>query len=226
MDNELYFFRILQEALQNPEPGLALSQAFDRIERLGVQEAYRGGLENFQRFMAEVRSCRNLMRTNYARELIVALVTNASEFSTEQRQTALAFLASNPEWRSEYEQLLGQFGERSSQGLSPAIQVYRDGNRVGEMTFDDPGVSRSLGQITPGLYLLKLSTGLVLWEGQLAGRDLLWVEAFGAQKLELAAETEQVQRQPTGEISLLGGEVILRIFAGIECGDLEIEWIA
>jgi hypothetical protein len=224
MANELYFIRILQEALQNPQPRVALDQALAEIGRLGAQEAYRSGWENFQRFMAEVSSCRDLLRSDAVRELIVALATDSPELDPQQRQAALEVIHSNPQWHREYEQMRAQLVPES--GREPAaIQVYRDGNRVGEMTFVEPGASRSLGQITPGLYLLKLSTGLVLWEGELAGPDLFWAEAFGAENLKLAAETEQVQRQPTGEIELLRGEVILRIFAGLECGDLEVEWI-
>ena len=225
MGNELYFIPIIEQALGDREPRPALRLAFGKIKRLGAHEPYRSGFGNFQQFMEEVRSCRNLARTDHARALIVELATAGSGFSAEQRRAALAFVERNPEWKSEYEQLLGRFGARSSHERSPVIQVYCDGKEVGEMTFDEPGTSRSLGDIVPGAYLLKLATGLALWEGQLSGRDLLLLEALGPENLKLAAETEPVRRRSTGEIMLLGGEVILRVFAGIECGDMEVEWV-
>jgi len=175
MANELYFIRILQEALQSPEPEPALGRALDEIERLGAQDAYRSGFENFQQFMEEVWSCHNLMRSDWARELIVELATEGSELGPEQRQAAMKAIDSSPQWQSEYEQLRGQLGQESGQDLSPMIQVYRDGNRVGEMILNEAGASESLGQIIPGAYLLKLGTGLVLWEGEMAGQRVQFV---------------------------------------------------
>lgn len=225
MDSELYFIPILREALQRPELGRALGEAFARIKCLGAQEAYRSGYDNFQQFMEAVSCHHQLARSDSVRELIVELVTNAPGFSAEQLRAARELIASNPEWQSEYEQLRNQFGDEDWQTVSLAIEVYRDGLWVGEMILDEPGDSRSLGQITPGSYLLRLNTGLVIWEGQLTDRDLLWTEAFGRKNLATAAETAEVPGPVTRTIDLLGGEAILRICAGPECGGIKLEWI-
>jgi len=221
MANELYFISILQEALRDPEPRRALGRALATIQRLGAQRSYRSGFENFQQFMEEVWSCHDLIRGDRVRELIIELVVDASAFSGEQMQAAMKVIDANPDWRNEYEQLRSQVAEE----IPPAVEVYRGGQRIGEMNLEKVGARRSLGQIIPGAYLLRLNTGLVLWEGQLTGRDLLWAEAFGPESLDMAAETAEVRRRPTRAVVLLGGEAILRIFAGIEDGAIEVEWV-
>jgi hypothetical protein len=221
MANELYFIPILQKALQDPEPRQALGRAFERILVLGAQTSYRSGLENFRRFMEEVQSCRDLMKDDGVRELILEVVTDAAAFSRAQLDAAMQVIDSNPEWKSEYEQLRHQLAEE----IPPTVQVYRGSQLIGELVFYEHSDSRSLGHITPGQYLLRLSTGMVLWEGQLTGRDLLWAEAFGPESLDLAAETAEVPEAPFREIELLDGEVILRVCVGIEDGKIDVEWI-
>ena len=220
MANELYFIPILQEALQGREPPQALGRAFERILVLGAQTSYRSGLENFQRFMEEVQSCRDLMKGDRVRELILELVTEATAFNRAHLDAAMQVIDSDPDWKCEYEQLRRQFAEE----ISPTVEVYRSHQLIGELMFDKPGDSRPLGHITPGQHLLRLSTGLVLWEGQLTARDLLWVEAFGPESLELAAKTPEARGQPTRIVAMLDGELILRVFAGIEDGEIEVEW--
>ena len=176
MANELYFVPILQEALQDPEPGPALGRALDTIQRLGAQVDYRSGFENFRQFIQEVWSCHDLIGGDQVSELIIELATDASAFDRAQLEAAMKVIDSNPDWKNEYEQLRSQ-------------------------------------------------VGLILWEGQLTGRDLLWADAFGPESLELAAETANVQRRPTRRVVLLGGEVILRVFARIEGGEIEVEWV-
>jgi hypothetical protein len=221
MAGELYFIAMLQGALQDPEPRQALGRAFDTIRHLGAQTSYRSGFENFQQFMEEVQSCRDLVKGDGVRELILELVTDAVAFNRGQRDAAMRVIDSNPGWKSEYEQLRSQVAEE----ISPTVEVYSGNQLIGEMIFDKLGDSRSLGQIAPGQYLLRLSTGLVLWEGQLTSRDLSLVEAFGPESLELAAETAEVPEPPFRQIELRDGEAMLRIFAGPECGRIEVKWV-
>ena len=83
---------------------------------------------------------------------------------------------------------------------------------------------RTVDGIHPGLYTLKLDSGMVIWEGQLSARDLIWAEAFGGKNLDLAAETFDIRRRPARKIEVSEAAVTLRTFAGLETGSLEIEF--
>ena len=90
----------------------------------------------------------------------------------------------------------------------------------------DAGLSRGfarLDNINPGFHSLSLDTGRVLWEGELTESHLLWAVAFPGEPLPMAADTGEAGNQPTLEEDLLDGEVVLRVFPGLEGGSMEIE---
>ena len=103
------------------------------------------------------------------------------------------------------------------------IVIERNDEVVGTCSFEQPFGARSVGDSAPGDYRVKLDTGRVLWEENLAERDLLWSKAFPGEPLKMAADSGQPIGKPTREISLLEGTVILRVFAGVESGFMEIE---
>jgi hypothetical protein len=80
-----------------------------------------------------------------------------------------------------------------------------------------------LSEVSPGRYLLKFSTGRVIWEGDLTGRDLIWSLAFPGQPLELAAHTGKHDKTPSLTVTLLDGDIILHVFPGIRAGLLQIQ---
>ena len=71
--------------------------------------------------------------------------------------------------------------------------------------------------------MVRFSNGRVLWEGDLTKEDLIWAFAYPAMDLPMAAETEAGQQDPTRAISLLEGEFILYVFAGLEAGEIKID---
>ncbi len=103
------------------------------------------------------------------------------------------------------------------------IIIERNDEVTATCSFEQPSGTRSVDGIAPGDYRVKLDTGRVLWEGCLAERDLLWSKAFPGEPLKMAADSGQPIGNPTREISLLEGTVILRVFAGVESGFMEIE---
>jgi len=82
----------------------------------------------------------------------------------------------------------------------------------------DPAI---IGNVLPGRYTVRFSNGRVLWEGELSKEDLLWAYAFPGKDLAMAAETEVSQGKPTRTISLLSGEIMLSVFAGLESGQIK-----
>lgn len=208
---------ILEKALQGPDLDVSLRQAFDRIKQLGAQGDYQEGLENFKEFMEEVFSYHNLVENDYARELIIELALQTFAIGKEEMQAALKVIDSRPEWKREYDQFHRQVVQENEQNVLPVIQVFSGDQLIGQMSFYETPDRKSLDEISPGNYLLKLHTGVVLWEGELTAGDLI------CRRLEMAAETDEVKRQPTKQIELWHGEVILRVFAGIESGSIEVE---
>ena len=114
--------------------------------------------------------------------------------------------------------------EETDRPLSCGIELETDGVPVAGYVLKPGGETWSVAGIRPGRYRLKLETGLVLWEGRLAERDLVWSQAFPGQALRLAADTEESAQRPTREVGLLEGAVVLRVFAGVEAGTMEIEF--
>lgn len=103
------------------------------------------------------------------------------------------------------------------------IIIERNDKVVATCSFEQPSGARSVDGIAPGDYRVKLDTGRVLWEGCLAERELLWSKAFPGKPLKMAADSGQPRSEPTREISLLEGTVILRVYAGVESGFMEIK---
>ena len=105
----------------------------------------------------------------------------------------------------------------------PVIQLICNDRMVDEMTFSERRKTNSIGGIVPGIYQIKLITGRVIWEGELTSKELIWSAAFPEQRLELAAETVDAEKTPTREIMVWDGEIMVRIYAGIESGSIEVE---
>ena len=121
------------------------------------------------------------------------------------------------------EELGAQILAAMDRPLSIEIIIERNDNVVATCSFEQPFGARNVDGIAPGDYRVKLDTGCVLWEGNLSERELLWSKAFPGKPLKMAADSGQPTGEPTREISLLDGTVILRVYAGVESGFMEIE---
>jgi hypothetical protein len=125
--------------------------------------------------------------------------------------------------REAAERLLDQFCRDFERPDALDIVVERDDKPVARRSFHVAPGKQVIGGIKTGSYLVSLDTGRVLWEGLLTEGDLVWAKAFPGRPLKMAADTGEDRGQPTRQIPLLHGSVVLRVFPGIECGTLEIE---
>ena len=224
MDDSLYFVTMLVEALRQPEPQRSLQEAFVQIERMGDQKRHSEGLLNFRRFMDIACSHADMVDLDAARELIAELATGALE-GEEQEAGLVNMIESHPVWKAEYEEMCAELvGQAPLDESMPIIGVFGREGKVGEMVFERVPGRASLEGILPGLCVLKLlNTGWVLWEGELTARDLIWTAAYGARDLKLAAQTGGARRRPTHRSVLPERHLILRTFAGLEHGTIELE---
>jgi hypothetical protein len=195
---------------------------------MGTLPEYANGFHQFQAFLAAVRTSAEAESAEgeteaLVRRLIIEVATETFEGDAEAHQMALELVQSRPEWRTEYERLAAELG--------PPLRVTQEweftlkrGNAVVEKfrLGRSSGVA-SVGGLRPGDYSLYFETGRLIWQLRLKESDLLLAAAYPSEPLELAADTGGAGNRPTLEERLLDGEVTVRVFAGFECGQMEIE---
>ena len=229
MNDDLYFLPLIIEALQKPESQIALKQAFERIKELGQQPQYKTGFIQFQRFMAEVNKASEIKTEipddvihEILQDLVLELTTGQLDDKKESRDI-LNLIISRPEWREEFEKLREEITMPESQFRQTEIIIEKDGKRFGIFSVGKSSNIIKVAGIKPAHYSFLLSTGRLIWEGNLTEKELLWSFAFPERDLEMAAKTDDMIKRTTREIKALKGEVIIRVFPEIESGNLEIE---
>ena len=220
-ENQLYFIPMIARALQGPEVKNALRKAFDRIERMGTENRYAEGFENFELFMQEAYNRHMATVTDHVRELMAMLGTGMFEGSPQEKELLLTMINSHPQWKAEFEAICRMEADENLAEAFPVIEVFSDTGIIIKKTFRKVPGRKSFEGIVPGSYRVKLvNTGWVLWQGELTAKELFWPKG---QNLLMAAETEDTQVPPTSRKVLLEGQMILRTFPGPEGGRLEIE---
>ena len=228
MGNELYFIQIIAKALKQKDTEQSLKQAFEEIKSLGTKPGYEQGFEQFQQFMNTVneqtkkKGTGDQLRTEIAKQLIVELATDTFEGTDEDKRKVLSIIKSNPQWRKEYDQLVAEIEELSQVPESIEILISRDNKPFESITFTKVPDTKGIDRITAGVYKIAFATGRAIWEGQLTEQYLLWARAYPGKPVKLAADTTGQKSEPTKEISVLDGEIIIRVFPSIESGRVEI----
>jgi len=223
MSHNLYFIPILAKALTQADVRKSLDNAFALIERLGHQQIYQEGYRNFCRFMSESFAHRQLLDEQTVRAALLRHIESTTAetkvcdlLDQIQKDKSLRF-------KEEHEALYREFELCTERTWIPTFHVICNGRELKRMSFPIKPGRRTVDAISPGHYTLKLDSGLVVWEGQLNARDLIWTQAFGEKDLELVAETIEIRHRPVREIQVPEAAMILRTFAGLEAGSLEIE---
>jgi hypothetical protein len=220
----LYYIPLIARALQEPDVKTSLRDAFSTIERLGRQERYSEGFQNFELFMDAAYCQYEIAAADYVLAVAAQLATGGFE-DGPQMKLLLDIIRSEPEWLAEYEAICrSQVQEDLSQSL-PVIRIIGEKGPIAEQSFSQVPGRLSFDGILPGNYVLELvNTGWIIWEGALTAKELIWSQAYPDRNLPLAAETTSAQIPATSEKDLLGSkDVVLRTYAGIESGRVEIE---
>jgi hypothetical protein len=225
---DLYFLPILARAHACKDPERAMREAFDEILKLGKNHQYERGFRQFQEFVKESfqpsgkdhRDVRLAVRDVIYR-VMYDLATDTFEGSEEQRRSLLSTFKDNAEWNAEYERIKQEAHDVSPPQMSLEIDVLKEGRIVGSFPFSKTPMT--IGAISMGSYIVRLSTGRILWEGDIAREEVLWTYAFPGKELTMAAETELSEQPATRTIPLLDGEFVMRVFPGLESGTIRIE---
>jgi len=117
---------------------------------------------------------------------------------------------------------LEDLAEGSREDLVFDFVIERDGAVVGTLPFPAPGGTRSIRGIIPGHYVVSVHGSRVIWEDDISRKDVLWTAAYPGLDLPAAAETDTRRNKPTRVVTLLDGEVTLRLYPGIRSGILDL----
>lgn len=104
----------------------------------------------------------------------------------------------------------------------PTVQLERDGTVLAEVIPCLAIHEVRISVIEPGDYAFRLSTGRVLWTGRIETNDVHWAAAFPTEALPLAADTGDAKEIHTRELRLLHGEIVARVYPGVEHGTIGI----
>lgn len=227
-DNNLYFIPMIARALKSANPKKAMHEVFDEIRQLGARPEYAEGFLLFIEFTKAFLEPSDTTSENWIQHirdavdrLMYDLATHTFIGSKEQEKALLAAFRKMPEWRAEYERVSKEAEGFLSHEQPIGVEVLRMDQILG--TFALSELPTTLFSIRPGRYVVRFSNGRVLWEGDLTKEDVIWAFAYPAMDLPMAAETESAQQTPTRSISLLNGELLIRVFAGLETGELTID---
>lgn len=227
-EKKLYFIPVIVRALQSGDPRRALEQAFEEIRELAKEAEYQEGYQQFKEFIKtaltpsdEASDERVRLLKSAIYRLLQDLATDTFEGDEDQKEALLRILRSYPEWDTEYIRIVEELNALSLTNVQLRVELLRGDRIIGSLPLSpDPAI---IGSVFPGSYTVQFSNGRILWEGELSKEDLLWAYAFPGKDLAMAAETEVSQGKPTRTISLLGGEIMLSVFAGLESGQIRME---
>jgi hypothetical protein len=225
--DNLYFIRILQEALKSSDSTTALKSAMEVIISMGKDPKYQEGFKNFQGLMKVIdkyavseKDQMGDIKFEIIRSRIVDFITNTFEGTDEERRIIIGFIAENPELASEFKKIQTELEAFLPSSPSIEIEIEKNGIRHGIFKLAEDADSIMIGDIQPGEYVIKLSTGLYLWQSRLNAEDVLWRMAFPGRKLPAAAETKAIRQDATVMAELLDGEAKLEVFPGLETGTM------
>jgi len=220
-ENLLYFIPVIARALQGSDVEKALREAFCRIERMGTEKRYAEGFENFEIFMDQAYDQHKIAVTDNIRELMAQLGAGMFEDLPREKEILLDIITLHPKWQAEFEAICHMGSDENFTEESPVIEVSSDRGFVLEKTFKTIPGCESFEDVLPGDYRVKLvNTSWIIWEGRLTDKELICSEG---KNLLAAAETGDAHTKSTSREVLLGGDMILCTYAGIESGSIVIE---
>ncbi|MBK8945374.1 MAG: hypothetical protein IPM32_08905 [Ignavibacteriae bacterium] len=215
-NNNLYFIPILINAMEKENQQEAIKKALIEIQNLGKQDSYKEGYQQFNQFLLSGYDQNKNITDSDLRELVVKIVTNEIELSETDRETILNKIKT--ENKLEYEKIFEVFKNKDA----IEIEIYKDGQLFNQITIDEKIKEYNITNIEPGDYDIKLSNGRILLKEQLTNEQLVLDIEGQKFKYNLAAETDEIEKQPSLVFELIKDEVKLEVYAGLEYGKFKI----
>lgn len=224
MANELYFIPLLLNAYDAPDRRAALVEAFTEIMRRGNEPGFEIGAKQFQLFMRIVLGAisSDIEDDRLLLDLFMRSEEPSAVVGDETREVLEHLLNQHPQYRQIVEDLRSVIEPLTDQDLPIEIVLEHEHQRMDtHALIQAPGKCRISGLI-PGDYTLRMAIGRVLWQGTLVSEDLEWAKAHPSRPLSMAAATGEEYNEPTREFDLLGGELLVKVFPGLEAGTMVI----
>jgi len=223
----LFFIPIIAGALESSDPDEAMKKAFDEITNRGRLPEYKDGYDQFLAFIhyaakPSVDDFEDDVRqlTDAIYRLIYDLASGDFDGTDQQKEEMISVLKKYPHWSTGFERIIEMINDLEVSAPEMGIQVLKEDRVIGILPVSKmPAVLR---QIRPGRYSIRLTTGRIVWQGRLNREDLIWAYAYFGKDLAIAAETEPGEQKPTKIVSLFGGELEMKVFAGLESGEVNI----
>jgi len=231
MNRSLFFIPILAKAMGQTNPRKALIDAFRQIGFLGKNSEYLNDFAMFSSFMTELGEIWNL-QSHLTGEPAASVIEDTTLQLTAEALAKVPF-----DWKTETDRadllpgLRKELGQRikslsliDTEPRQQELIVNRDKKTVALIHLVSHEPFHRISGLRPGNYTFELGSGRVLWTVELTYRDLVLKAAFPGKNLRLAADTgEERQVAHSREINVLNGELVFRIYPGLESGGLEID---
>jgi hypothetical protein len=114
-----------------------------------------------------------------------------------------------------------------TQGLGVELELLKDGQVVGRKALFEGTNKYYFDNVEPGHYVLRHGHGGILWEGELAAKDVMWKSAYPGVSFDGASGTENKATQTqvlfkTGRGSVVLGEAVLKVLPGLQSGRIGV----
>lgn len=231
MTKDLYFLRLICDAILQPNPNTAIVGAFQKIIELGQQPEYMLGFQQFKRFMAVIKdsiegeSKKTASKTGLVlNDLILQISNGLIEGDHNKIADFIKLIRFHPDWQENFDQMQQKYSIADARIIQLQIIIEKNEEIICSIPVEDDALFKKINNLTPGLYFVKLNTGRILWQGELTDQDLVWTTAFPETDLAMAADTGDHADHVTREISLLAGNLVIRVIPALEGGCIELEF--
>jgi hypothetical protein len=220
-NKNLYFIPIIAKAFESPNPVDSMHDAISEIITLGKQEEYKEGYEYFRKFIKEGITTHILDKDNHEMlldKIIAKILSNDIKVSEEKKKEFLVKIKNNPMLFKRYEKIYEEYFKQ----IPLEIEIYKDRSKISSQSLKKDSKKIIFSEIDPGYYVISLSNGRLLWEGEITKEDVIWDEAFPERHYPMAADTGDGKIQSTRTEEIITGEITLSIYAGLQSGRLVV----
>ncbi len=231
MERSMHFISLIQKALLETDPQKALTDAIDEIMALRNNPEHAGEFAMFSSFMAEVFETWRIQEqlSIEAAKDIIEDITLQLTADTVMESMVDNVVMQGIDWPPGFIDHLGKRIRTLLPGddiehPEAELDVFRNGRTVSTIKLELTDASHYIKDVRPGDYAFSLGTGRLLWEVTLEEKDLYLTEDSPGKNIPLAAGTGEERRPAASRVmSVLGGEIVIRIFPGLESGWIEIQ---
>jgi hypothetical protein len=220
-NKNLYFIPIIAKAFESPNPVDSMYDAIIEITSLGKLEEYKEGYEYFRKFIGEGMTTQILDKDNHEMlldKIIVKILSDDIDVSEEKKRGYRDKIKNNPVLFKRYEKIFEEYFKQ----IPLEIEIYKEGNKISSQSIKKDSKDVIFRDIDPGNYIIGLSNGRQLWEGEITKEDVIWEEAFPGKNYPMAADTGEGMIQSTRTEQIISGEITLSLYAGLESGKIVV----